>query len=42
MTGRSPVAFRVPLHHTRPAPDHEPDGWFLGDHSREHSAGQFD
>jgi hypothetical protein len=33
-------ACRVPPHHARPAPDHEPAYGLLGDRSREHGAGQ--
>jgi hypothetical protein len=35
-----PVALRVPLHHPRPAPDHEPAGGLLRDCDFERSAGQ--
>jgi hypothetical protein len=38
----SPIALRVPLHHPRPAPDHEPGGGLLLDRSRERGAGVFE
>jgi hypothetical protein len=38
---RSPIAFRVPLHHTRSLPDHEHAGGLLGDRDVEGGAGKF-
>jgi UDP:flavonoid glycosyltransferase YjiC (YdhE family) len=35
----SPVAFRVLLHHARPAPDHEPADGLLRDRNFERGAG---
>ncbi len=36
----SPVAFRVPLHYTRPAPNHESAGGLFRDCNRDRGAGQ--